>query len=113
MDEPFVMTVNRENTTILGLNDFLYLVEKHMGTEAVKYIGRTLENAAETVKEAEAGLNTDLLSYESSIESLTRALQDIEEEVENVENLLEAKRINRDKIHESIMKIHRRISQEI
>lgn len=59
--------------------DFQYLMEKHLGYEATKYFQSLIENYEARIEEAEEGINTDLRCYEMSLESNTRAFQEIEE----------------------------------
>jgi hypothetical protein len=64
--------------------DFQYLIEKYLGYEAAKYFQLLVENYETRVEEAEEGTNSDLRSYEMSLESNTRAFQDIEEICRNM-----------------------------
>lgn len=64
--------------------DFQYLMEKHLGYEAVKYFQSLIENYEIRIEEAEEGINTDLRCYEMSLESNTRAFQEIEEICRNM-----------------------------
>lgn len=65
--------------TILQAGDFQELIDQYLGYEAAKYFQLLVENYETRVEEAEEGTNSDLRSYEMSLESNTRAFQDIEE----------------------------------
>ena len=64
---------------ILQEKDFQELIDQELGYEAAKYFQLLVENYESRIKEAEDGTNSDLQSYEMSLESNTRAFQDIEE----------------------------------
>jgi hypothetical protein len=64
---------------ILQPEDFQELIDQELGYEAAKYFQQLLENYGTRIEEAEEGTNSDLRSYEMSLESNTRAFQDIEE----------------------------------
>jgi hypothetical protein len=65
--------------TILQPEDFQYLLDDYLGYDAAKYFQRLIEKYESQIKEANDETNSDLTSYESSLESNTRAFQDIEE----------------------------------
>lgn len=60
-----------------------------------------------------AGENTDLASYEASLESNSRAFQDIQAEAAAITGVLQQKRISREKIAHSIREIGKIISNQI
>ena len=65
--------------TILQPEDFQRLIDQHLGYDAAKYFQQLIEDYESRIKEAEDGTNSDLTSYESSLESNVRAFQDIED----------------------------------
>ena len=65
--------------TILQPEDFQYLLDDYLGYDAVKYFENLIERLQEEADYNKAKVETDLDSYESSLESNTRAFQDIEE----------------------------------
>ena len=64
---------------ILQPEDFQRLIDQHLGYDAEKYFQQLIEDYESRIKEAEDGTNSDLRSYEMSLESNTRAFQDIGE----------------------------------
>jgi hypothetical protein len=64
---------------IFELKDFQELIDQELGHEAAKYFQLLVENYETRIEEAEEGTNSDLRSYEMSLESNMRAFQDIEE----------------------------------
>lgn len=97
--------------TIFTARDFEYLVEKHMGFEAAKYFREYAEQADEELQTAKT--ETDLGSYEASLESNTRAFQEIQESVQAITEILNAPRTNRVKIAHHIREIGKTISNQI
>ena len=70
--------------TILQPKDFQELIDQYLGYEAAKYFQLLIENYETRIEEAEEGINTDLRCYEMSLESNTRAFQEIEEICRNM-----------------------------
>lgn len=65
------------------------------------------------MRKAKAGEESDLASYEASLESATMALQDIQDEVDHIDGLLTAKRIDRAKIGQATHNINVIINNQI
>lgn len=63
--------------TVFEPKDFKYLVEKHMGYDAETYFENLISKMEEAVDEAQDKEQSDLGSYEASLESNTAAFQDI------------------------------------
>lgn len=99
--------------TIFNARDFEYLVEKFMGYEAAKYFREYAEQADEEVRAAQASENTDLASYEASLESNTRAFQEIQEATARIMEQMQAPRIKREKIIDSVREIGKIINNQI
>lgn len=110
---PDVLRIGGKPETILNARDFEYLVEKFMGYEAGQYFREYAEKADEEVRAAKAGENTDLASYEASLESNSRAFQDIQDEIQFIGAALNAPRLNRLKLNKAIQKISTIISNQI
>ena len=64
--------------------NFQELIDQYLGYEAAKYFQLLVKNYETRVEEAEEGTNSDLRSYEMSLESNTRAFQEIEEICRNM-----------------------------
>lgn len=104
--------------TIFEARDFEYLLDKHLGYDASKYFRELVEELKEAADETEAKVNTDLGSYEASLESNTRAFQDIEDvcrsmiaefNLEEGRNKLAALRPWRNKVQEILKIINNQI----
>ena len=106
-----VLMVAGKPETVFNACDFEYLVEKHMGFEAAKYFREYAERADKELQTAKT--ETDLGSYEASLESNTRAKQDIQDSVQAITELLNAPRTNRVKIAKHIQEIGKTISNQI
>ena len=108
-----VLMIAGKPETIFTVRDFEYLVEKHMGYEAAKYFREYAEEADEEVRLAKAGENTDLASYEADLESNRRAFQDIQAEAAAITQVLQGKRVDRQKIAHSVREIGKIISNQL
>lgn len=93
--------------------DFEFLVEKYMGYDAEKYFREYAEKADEEVRSAKVGENTDLESYEASLESNTACFQDILEVMEQMKTILEAPRMNKNKMFKMIEQVQKEINNQI
>lgn len=94
---------------ICSLDDFQKLIYNRLGREAEQEIIK-LRNAADYT---EAKIDTDLASYESSLESNAVAFQDILKETKQMKVLLNTKRINRLSIYVLMDNIETLISNQI
>ena len=108
-----VLMIAGKPEPIFNARDFEYLVEKHMGYEAAKYFREYAEKADEEVRSVKAGENTDLASYEASLESNFRAFQDIQDELGSIRNILQRKRLNREWLSGCVNCIETIISNQI
>ena len=100
---PNVLMIRDKPETIFTARDFEYHIEQCMGYEA----------AEAEVESAKRGENTDLASYEASLESNTRAFQDILETLTSMEEMLYKQRVNKPKIAELISVIRKTINNQI
>lgn len=108
-----LMNINDNYELILGTDDFKKMIELYMGDEAAAYFGEIVASANEAVRDAQDKTNSDLLSYESSLESNSTAFFDIQEELANISEVLDSKRMSRDKIANSVREIKKIISNQI
>lgn len=99
--------------TIFDAKDFEYHIEQCMGYEAAAYFRELFEDAEAEVESAKRGENTDLASYEASLESNTRAFQDILENLTSIEDLLYKQKVSKTKIAEQISVIRKTINNQI
>lgn len=84
-----------------------------MGYEAAAYFRELFEDAEAEIESAKRGENTDLASYEASLESNTRAFQDILENLTSIEDLLYKQKVSKTKIAEQISVIRKTINNQI
>lgn len=110
---PDVIMIRDKPETIFGARDFEYHIEKCMGYEASSYFRKLFEEAEAEVESAKRGENTDLASYEASLESNTRAFRDILEILTSIEDVLYKQRVNKVKIAEQISAIRKTINNQI
>ena len=115
---PVVITLkDGKNSTMFRGEDFIELVDQYMGFEAARWLRERLEQLEEaadyTLQKAEAEAGTDLTNYEASLESNTRAFQEINEQAEAIMNVLQAPRMNRQAISHAVREIGRIINNQI
>lgn len=110
---PHVLMIRDKPETIFDAKDFEYHIEQCMGYEAAAYFRELFEDAEAEVESAKRGENTDLASYEASLESNTRAFQDILENLTSIEDLLYKQKVSKTKIAEQISVIRKTINNQI
>ncbi len=76
-----VLLIKDKPETIFEPRDFEYLLDKYLGYDASRYFRNLVEELQVAADMTEAKVNTDLDSYQSSLESNTVAFQEIQEEV--------------------------------
>ena len=108
-----LMNINDNYELILSADDFKKMIELYMGNEAAVFFGDIVDYANKAVQAAKDKANSDLLFYESSLESNATAFTDIQEELANISEVLDSKRINRDKIAHSVLEIKKIINNQI
>ena len=96
------MDVNGNFEWVFEPDDFKLLIKKYMGDEAESYYGRLFDFADEAISAS----NDKLRSH-------YKAFFDINKEIANISEVLDSKRMNRDKIAHSVCEIKKIISNQI
>ena len=104
---------NGSNHTLFKFRDFLDLVDQEMGMDAAKWLETHVGHLEEAADFTQAKVETDLTSYEASLDSNKTAFMDIQTEVETITTILREKRINRDDISKVVQKICKIIENQI
>lgn len=99
--------------TLFEFRDFLQLVEDRMGYDAAKWLSAHVEQAEKAADYTQAKVATDLVVYESNLESNREALEAIQLEAATILGVLQDKRINREKIARAAREISKIISNQI
>lgn len=99
-------------STIFTFKQFLDMVQGYMGDDVAKWLESHCSALEEAADRTAAAINTDLASYEASLESNARAFQDIQDEAAAIMDILQGKRISREKIAHSIRLIGQIISNQ-
>lgn len=108
-----LITINGNNEIVFGPDEFKWLIDKYMGSEAAEYFESWVDSANEAISAAKDKTNNDLLSYEASLESNSAAFFDILDVLKNISDILGSKRINRNKIADYVGEISKIISNQI
>lgn len=108
-----LITINGNNEIVFGQDEFKWLIDKYMGSEAAEYFESWVDSANEAISAAKDKTNSDLLSYEASLESNATAFADIQDELANISEVLVSKRMSRDKVANSVLKIKKIINNQI
>lgn len=108
-----LITINGNNEIVFGPDEFKWLITKYMGDEAAAYFGDIVASANEAVRAARDKTDSDLLSYEASLDSNSAAFFDILDVLKNISDILSSKRINRNKIADYVGEISKIISNQI
>ena len=113
-----ITTKDGSNHTLFTMRDFMYLVEQYMGYESRNWLESRMDQLEQAADYTEQRIDTDLTSYESSLDSNRTAFQDIEEKCremisdfnkEQGRNRLAALRPWRTKVEEIIKIINNQI----
>jgi hypothetical protein len=99
--------------TLFEFRHFLELVEDHIGYDAAKWLRTHVEQVEEAADYTQAKVDTDLTAYESGLESNRGAFQDIQTEAAAIMEVLQGKRVDRQKIAHSVREIGKIISNQI
>lgn len=99
--------------TLLQPKDFQYLVDKHMGYDAATYFETMVEELQEEADYVQAKIDTDLEAYEADLESNTRCLNDLLDDIEVMTNMLENKRLNKSKMAKLLDQMETKINNQI
>lgn len=84
-----------------------------MGYDAAKWLRTHVEQAEKAADYTSRKVNTDLVAFESSLDSNRRAFQDIQTEAAAIMEVLQGNRVNRQKIVHSVKEIGKIISNQI
>ena len=93
--------------------DFKWLVEKYMGWDAERYFENLISKLQEEADYNTAKVDTDIDSYEASLESNTRCFQDILEKLKTITDLLNKQRVDKLKLFKVIEQIEKQINNQI
>ena len=91
------------NHTLFKFRDFLELVDQEMGMDAAKWLEAHVNRLEEAADYTQAKVETDLSSYEASLESNTRAFQDLREVLQEIHRLIMAPRVNKHAVEQSLI----------
>ena len=109
-----MINVNNENVCILNDNDIIYQIDKNCGYELAGMMEERLVIDDYETKLAREKSCTDEEAYLGQLESIECCLRDILEEVEKQQEYLEeSKKIDRNKIYQSLDIIIQMINNEI
>ena len=101
------------NHTLFKFRDFLDLVDQEMGMDAAKWLEAHVNQLEAAADYTTAKVETDLTSYESTLDSNRTAFMDIQYQAETNTGVLQEKRISRDKISHAIREIGKIINNQI
>lgn len=103
---PCMLTLSDGSNHILFQSrDFLDLVDEKMGVEARKWLEERVGGLEEMADYTAAALNSDIQSYESSLDSNRDAFEAIQTQAAAIMAVMQAPRINRAKIVHAIREI--------
>lgn len=108
-----LMNVKGNNELVFNPEDFKCIIRKYMGNEAAVYFGEIVDYANKAIRDAKDKRDNDFLSYEASLKSNSNAFLDIQEELTNISEALDGKRVNRNKIVKSVNEIKKIINNQI
>ena len=101
------------NHTLFQFRDFLELVDQAMGMDAAKWLETHMNRLEEAADYTTQSIESDLSSYEASLDSNRTAFQDIQDETAAIMEVLQGKRVDREKITHSVREIGRIIQNQI
>ena len=84
-----------------------------MGYDVAKWLRTYMEQAENAADYTTAKIDSDLVAYESDLDSNRRAFQDIQTEAAAIMEVLQGNRVNRQKIAHSVKEIGKIISNQI
>jgi hypothetical protein len=90
-------------------NDFQKLICDKLGREAEQEVIELMEKADYNKEK----VNTDLGSYEASLDEMNCCLNDVLDSLDNMRKFLEGKRIDKEKLKDMIDSIERQINNYI
>lgn len=89
------------------------LVEDCMGYDAAKWLETHVNQVERAADYTDRKVNSDLIAYESDLDSNRRAFQDIQTEAAAIMEVIQGNRVNRQKIAHSVKEIGKIISNQI
>lgn len=111
---PYVISLKDGSVhTLFEFRHFLELVDQYMGYDVAKWLRTYMEQAENAADYTTAKIDSDLVAYESDLESNRRAFQDIQTEAAAIMEVLQGNRVNRQKIAHSVREIGKIISNQI
>lgn len=111
---PHVMTLkDGKNETIFSFNDVLYLVDQYMGCEVKRWLEAHVGELQQAANYITAKVDTDLSSYEASLESNTAVFGEILEQLKAVTEQMKSPRVNRQPVINAVTEIAKIINNQI
>lgn len=101
------------NHALFQFRDFLELVDRAMGIDAAKWLEAHVNQLEAAADYTTAKVETDLATYEASLDSNRTAFMDIQDETAIIAAVLQGRRIDREKITHSVREIGRIIQNQI
>lgn len=99
--------------TLFEFRHFLELVEDCMGYDAAKWLETHVKQVERAADYTDRKVNSDLIAYESDLDSNRRAFQDIQTEAAAIMEVIQGNWVNRQKIAHSVKEIGKIISNQI
>jgi len=94
---------------LFSRDDFKRLIYEKLGSDAEQKLIEIIQEADYT----QAKVNTDLESYEASLESNTRCFNDLLDSIKEAKQLLNEKRLNKNRMVKLLDEIEKLISNQI
>jgi hypothetical protein len=113
MPEVLTLTWAAHPVTLLDRRDILEYIRLFMGYDAERFVRQIIDDLENDERETETRMNSDLDSYEASLESNARAFGEIKSHVEHLQVELEKSRINKTKANALLTQIVTEISNQL
>lgn len=111
---PHVMTLkDGKNETIFNFNDVLRLVDQYMGDEPKRWLEAHVGELQQAADYTTVKVDTDLSSYEASLESNRTAFGEILEQLKAVTEQMQSPRVNRQPVIHAVKEIAKIINNQI
>jgi hypothetical protein len=94
-------------------DDYINIISNKCGRDVEQWLNNFIEELIEEADKTSKIIDTDLRSYEMSLESNATCFIDVLEHLKELEGLLWAKRVNKDKVQDVIDYIKEQINNEI
>lgn len=105
-----VHNINNHKYIVMDINDILYIIDKECDSELANMLRETITDLKEKANYTSRKLDTDLISYEGSLESYNSMCCVITELLEKLENYVEdSKRLDRNYILQLIHSIEKEV----